>query len=192
MRLHRTLLILIAAAVVALPLGAGAQQPSTTKPSAAAPAKSGLAAADRKFMMDAARGGAAEVELGKLAAQRASSDAVKQLGQRLADDHSKANEELKNLAQQKGVTLPSDLDPKHRQLRDRLAKLSGAGFDRAYVNEMVRDHQKDVSEFKKEAARAKDPDLKAWADKTLPTLEDHLKQVQQVQAQVKSAPRAAR
>ena len=102
------------------------------------------------------------------------------------------SEELKNLAQQKGVTLPSDLDPKHRQLRDRLAKLSGAGFDRAYVNEMVRDHQKDVSEFKKEAARAKDPDLKAWADKTLPTLEDHLKQVQQVQAQVKSAPRAAR
>jgi len=190
MRLQRTVLTLVAAAVVALPLGAGAQQPSTTKPSTGAPVKSGLTAADRKFIMDAARGGLAEVELGKLAAQRASS--VKQLGQRLADDHSKANEELKNLAQQKGVTLPADLDAKHKQLRDRLAKLSGADFDRAYVNEMVRDHQKDVSEFKKEATRAKDSDLKAWADKTLPTLEDHLKQVQQVQAQVKSAPRAAR
>jgi putative membrane protein len=192
MRLQRTVLTLVAAAVVALPLGAGAQQPSTTAPSTGAPAKSGLAAADRKFMMDAARGGMAEVELGKLAAERATSDAVKQLGQRMADDHGKANDELKNLAQQKGVTLPTDLDAKHKQLRDRLAKLSGADFDRAYVNEMVRDHRKDVSEFKKEATRAKDSDLKAWADKTLPTLEDHLKQVQQLQAQVKSAPRAAR
>jgi len=104
MRLQRTVLTLVAAAVVALPLGAGAQQPSTTKPSTGAPAKSGLTAADRKFIMDAARGGLAEVELGKLAAQRASSDAVKQLGQRLADDHSKANDELKDLASKKGVT----------------------------------------------------------------------------------------
>src|SRR2546425_252435 len=90
------------------------------------------------------------------------------------------------------LTLPTDLDPKHRQLRDRLAKLTGADFDRAYANEMVKDHKKDVADFKREAKGAKDPDLKAWAGKTLPTLEDHLKAAQDVQAQVKSAPRAAR
>jgi putative membrane protein len=184
MRLHRTVLTLVAAAVVALPLGAGAQTSQD--------AKSGMAGADRRFVMGVARDGMAEVELGKLAAQKGNSDAVKQFGQRMADDHGKANDELKNLAQQKGLALPTDLDSKHRQVIDRLSKLSGAEFDRAYVNDMVRDHRKDVAEFKREAERAKDPDLKAWAQKTLPTLEDHLKQVQQLQAQVKSAPRAAR
>jgi putative membrane protein len=184
MRFHRTLVTLVAAAAIALPLGAGAQT--------ATDAKGGMPQADRKFMMNVARDGMAEVELGKLAAQKGNSDAVKQFGQRMADDHGKANDELKNLAQQKGLTLPTDLDSKHKQAMDRLSKLSGADFDRAYVNDMVRDHRKDVNEFKREADRAKDPDLKSWAQKTLPTLEDHLKQVQQLQAQVKSAPRAAR
>jgi len=77
-------------------------------------------------------------------------------------------------------------------VRDRLAKLNGAEFDKAYANEMVKDHKKDVADFKRQAKSAKDPDLKSWAGKTLPTLEDHLKQAQDMQAQVKSAPRAAR
>jgi putative membrane protein len=191
MRLHRIVLTVAAAAIVALPLSAGAQQ--TSQPSGSAQqSKGGLARAERGFIMTAARDGMAEVDLGKLAAERGSADAVKQLGQRLADDHTKANDELKNLAQQKGITLPTDLDAKHKQLRDRLAKLNGADFDRAFVNEVVRDHQKDVNAFKREAGRAKDPDVKAWADKTLPTLEEHLKMAQQAQAQVKGAPRAAR
>jgi putative membrane protein len=193
MTVQRTVLTLVAATALALPLAAGAQQPSTTSPAAPSrDAKGGLAQADRKFIMDAARGNMAEVELGKLAAERGSSDAVKQFGQRMADDHGKAQDELKGLAQNKGVTMPADLDPKHKQLRDRLSKLSGADFDKAYINEMVRDHKKDVGGFKREAGRSKDAEVKAWAEKTLPTLEDHLKQVQQVQAQVKSAPRAAR
>jgi putative membrane protein len=187
MRIHRTVLTLVAAVAIAVPVAVGAQ--TTNNPS---DAKNGMAAADRKFMMNVARDGMAEVELGKLAAQKGNSDAVKQFGQRMADDHGKANDELKNLAQQKGLTVPTDLDSKHKQVMDRLSKLSGADFDRAYVNDMVRDHRKDVAEFKREADRAKDPDLKSWAQKTLPTLEDHLKQVQQLQAQVKSAPRAAR
>jgi putative membrane protein len=185
MRLYRTALALAIAAALAVPAGALAQTKDQQS-------KGGMAAADRKFVMAAAQGGLAEVELGKMAAEKGASDAVKQFGQRMADDHGKANDELKNLAQQKGLTLPTDLDSKHRQVIDRLSKLSGAEFDRAYVNDMVRDHRKDVAEFKREAERAKDPDLKAWAQKTLPTLEDHLKQVQQLQAQVKSAPRAAR
>ena len=194
MRLDRTALALVVAAALALPPAVMAQQPA---PAQQAPAqkdqgKGGMAAADRKFVMEAARGGLAEVELGKLAAEKGSADAVKQFGKRMADDHAKAAAELKDFADKKGMTLPADLDPKHRQLRDRLAKLTGADFDRAYANEMVKDHKKDVADFKREAKGAKDPDLKAWAGKTLPTLEDHLKAAQDMQAQVKSAPRAAR
>jgi putative membrane protein len=195
MRIHRTVLALAVAAGLVVPPAVMAQQapkPESRPAAGKEQGKGGLAQSDRKFMMEAARGGMAEVELGKLAAEKGSSDAVKQFGQRLADDHSKAATELKQLAEQKGMTLPSNLDAKHKQLRDRLAKLSGAEFDRAYVSEMVKDHKKDVADFKREASAAKDGDLKNWAGKTLPTLEDHLKQAQQLQAQVKSAPRAAR
>ncbi len=191
MRFERTAIALAVAAVLALPPAVMAQQSQTT-PKESAQAKGGLAAGDRKFVMEAARGGMAEVELGKLAAEKGASDTVKQFGKRMADDHAKASAELKAFADQKGLTLPTDLDPKHKQLRDRLAKLNGADFDKAYASEMVKDHKKDVADFKRVAKAAKDPDLKSWAGQTLPTLEDHLKQAQDMQAQVKSAPRAAR
>ena len=145
--------------------------------------KGKLAAGDRKFVMEALKGGMAEVELGKLASERASSDAVKQFGKRMVEDHGKAGDELKALARDKGVTPPTQLDAKHARLRDKLAKLSGAEFDRAYVSEMVKDHRQDVKEFRREANAAKDPDVKGYASKTLPTLEEHLKQVERLQAQ---------
>jgi len=192
MRLDRTALALAVAAALALPPAVMAQQPEKPAGQTKAQNNGGLAAADRRFVMEAAHGGMAEVELGKLAAEKGSSDTVKQFGKRMADDHAKASDEIKDFAQKKGLTLPTDLDARHKQLRDRLAKLSGADFDRAYANEMVKDHKKDVADFKREAKAAKDPDLKAWAEKTVPTLEDHLKQAQDMQAQVKSAPRAAR
>jgi len=192
MRLDRTAIALAVAAALAAPPAVMAQQPAPKPESKQSQAKGGLAQSDRKFVMDAAHDNTAEVELGKLAAEKGSSDAVKQFGKRMTDDHAKANAELKEFAEKKGLTLPADLDPKHRQLRDRLAKLNGADFDRAYANEMVTDHKKDVAEFKREAKSAKDPDLKAWASKTLPTLEEHLKQAQDMQTQVKSAPRTAR
>lgn len=197
MKLERIALALAVAAALALPPAVMAQQPPPEKPAkterpAADQNKGGLAAADRKFVMEVAHGGMAEVELGKLAAEKGASDTVKQFGKRMADDHAKASAELKAFADQKGLTLPTDLDPKHKQLRDRLAKLNGADFDKAYASEMVKDHKKDVADFKRVAKAAKDPDLKSWAGQTLPTLEDHLKQAQDMQAQVKSAPRAAR
>jgi len=193
MKLQRTALALAVAAALAVPPAVMAQQPAPKPESKQSQAnKGGLAPGDRKFVMDAAHGNMAEVELGKLAAEKGASDTVKQFGKRMSEDHGKANAELKEFADKKGLSLPADLDSKHKQLRDRLAKLNGADFDRAYANEMVKDHKKDVTEFKREAGRAKDPDLKAWASKTLPTLEDHLKQAQDMQAQVKSAPRAAR
>ncbi len=132
-------------------------------------------AADQAFVMKAAQGGMAEVELGKLAAEKASSDAVKKFGQRMVDDHSKANDELKTLAQSKNITLSGTIGPEEKALQDRLMKLTGPAFDQAYMKAMVSDHVKDVNEFKMESKSGKDPDVKAWAARTLPTLEEHLK-----------------
>jgi putative membrane protein len=100
-------------------------------------------------------------------------------------DHSKAGDELTQLARQKGITLPKELDNKHQQLRDRLAKLSGAEFDRAYMNEMVKDHRRDVAAFKKHMQTSKDLELKVWAGQTLPTLEEHLRLAENLTARAK-------
>src|SRR5262245_37809352 len=96
---------------------------------------------DQRFVTTVARDGIAEVELGKLAADKASSPEVKQFAQRMVDDHSKANDELKSLAQTKGITLPSAIASKEKSLENRLSKLSGPAFDRAYLNAMVTDHR---------------------------------------------------
>src|SRR5689334_7277019 len=133
-----------------------------------------LASQDRNFMMDAAMGGLEEVELGRVAAQKGTSDAVKQFGQRMVDDHSKANSELMSLASSKGITLPTALDEKHQKEVTKLSAMSGAEFDRAYSKLMLSDHNKDVSEFEKQSSKGTDPDLKAFAGKTLPTLQEHL------------------
>jgi putative membrane protein len=129
---------------------------------------------DSHFLMDAAMGGLMEVELGRLAAQQGASDAVKQFGQRMVDDHSKANTELMTLASSKGITLPTALDEKHQKDVTKLSAMSGAQFDRAYAKMMLSDHTKDVSEFEKQSTKGTDPDLKAFAGKTLPTLQEHL------------------
>jgi putative membrane protein len=134
---------------------------------------------DQTFVKKAAQGGLAEVELGKLASDKASNQQVKDFGKKMVDDHGKANDELKSLAQSKNITLPTDLSAQDKALRDRLAKLSGAAFDRAYMQAMLKDHRTDVSEFRTESKKAgADPDVKQWAAKTLPTLESHLKMAQ--------------
>jgi putative membrane protein len=156
--------------------------------SAASSSSSGkLSAADQAFVKKAAQGGMAEVELGKLAAQKASSDDVKKFGQRMVDDHTKANDQLKSIASQKGVDVPSSLDSKDQALKDKLSGLSGEQFDRMYVMHMVQDHKKDIAEFQKEANSGKDPDVKNFASQTLPTLQDHLKNVQEVHSKMASS-----
>jgi putative membrane protein len=147
------------------------------------PAQKG-ATPDMAFVKEAAIGGMAEVELGKIATEKAANSDVKQFGQRMVADHSKANDELKQWAQTKNVTLPAEIDAKHKATRDRLAKLSGDAFDKAYMREMLTDHQHDVSAFKREASAGKDADLKAWAAKTLPTLQEHLKLAQSTATKV--------
>jgi putative membrane protein len=171
--------IALAGLLVIVPGLAAAQQPAG-KPDAGK--TSSMARGDAKFMREAAAGSMAEVELGKLAEQKAASDSVKDFGKRMAADHGKAADELRQLAQQKGVTLPTDLDRGHRRAVDRLGKLSGADFDREYMKEMVKDHDKDVKAFQKEADSGKDSDVKAWAAKTLPTLKEHQAQAKQVHA----------
>jgi putative membrane protein len=148
---------------------------------------SGVSAADQAFVKEAAAGGMAEVEFGNLAKQNAASADVKQFGDRMVTDHGKANDELKQWASQKNVTLPTELDAKHKATHDRLAKLNGAAFDKAYMQDMVTDHKQDVAKFRKESTSAHDADLKAWAGKTLPTLEDHLKMAQDTASKVGAA-----
>jgi putative membrane protein len=155
-----------------------------------ASAKSG-GASDQHFVMKAAQGGMAEVELGQLAASKGSNDAVKQFGQKMADDHGKANDELKSLAQQKNITLPTEPDAKAKAEKARLEKLSGEAFDKAYMSHMVTDHKKDVAEFKKESNSGKDSDVKQWASKTLPTLEDHLKLAEDTASKVGATGKSA-
>ena len=108
-------------------------------------------------------------------AQKGTSDEVKRFGQQMADDHGKASEELKTLAQNKHIPLPTDLAPKDKALRDRLSKMSGPAFDRAYMQAMVTDHVKDVSAFSRTSRTAKDEDVKSFAAKTLPTVQEHLR-----------------
>ncbi len=141
--------------------------------------------ADQQFMMKAAQGGMVEVELGKLAKDHASSQAVKDFGQQMSDDHGKANDELKDLASKKNVTLPTEVNATDKATMDRLSKLNGAAFDRAYMRDMVMDHKKDVAEFQTEADSGMDPDVKSWAAKTLPTLQHHLQMAQETANQHK-------
>ena len=133
----------------------------------------------QQFIKEAAAGGMAEVKLGELAEQNAHSDAVKSFGKRMRDDHSQANSELAQLAAQKNVTLPKNVDAKSKATYDRLAKLKGADFDRAYMSAMLQDHRHDVAEFES-AAKSSDPDVQAFASKTLPTLQSHLEEAQQI------------
>ncbi|MGZ7030416.1 MAG: DUF4142 domain-containing protein [Thermoanaerobaculia bacterium] len=144
-----------------------------------------LSDADKTFVMKAAGGGMTEVKLGELAAANAKSADVKAFGQRMVTDHGKANDELSQFAATKGLTLPPALDAEHQKTYDELAKKNGAAFDKAYMDDMVKDHVMDVDEFKKQSTAANDPDLKAWVTKTLPTLEDHLKMAKETQKKVK-------
>lgn len=143
-------------------------------------AMSHMKTADSKFAMEAAMGGMEEVELGRLAAQKGQSDKVKQFGQRMADDHSKANDELKSIASKDGITLPTELDAKHKAMVDKMSAMSGDAFDRAYVANMVKDHQKDVADFQKESSGGSNDDIKSFATRTLPTLQDHLRSIQEI------------
>lgn len=136
---------------------------------------SGIAhAADEKFVEKAALGGMTEVQAGELAKTKGTSDSVKQFGAQMVTDHSKTSDELKSIVAQKNMKAPTSLDKKHQQVLDKLQAKSGKDFDKAYKSQMVKDHQSTVSLFEGEAKSGKDPELKAFAAKTLPVLKHHL------------------
>lgn len=144
-----------------------------------------MSAADKQFAMEALQGGTAEVKLGQLAAQKGSSDGIKAFGQRMVTDHTKAGNELKEIASAKGIPIPEGIGTKHQAAYDKLSGLSGASFDSEYIRHMVADHRQDLSAFQKEANQGQDADIRAFASKTLPMIQDHLRQAQELQGRNK-------
>ena len=132
-----------------------------------------LSTQDSTFVMKAAMGGMMEVEGGNTAQQNAANDRVKAFGTMMVNDHSKANSELMSLAQQHGLMVPTTLPADMQSHLKEMGNMKGASFDKHYMGMMVSDHAKDIAEFEKQANNGNDPDLKAWAAKTLPTLRMH-------------------
>ena len=138
---------------------------------------------DRNFIAKAMKDGATEVELGKLAASNGSSAEVKQFGQRMADDHAKAGDELQAIASKLGYT-PKNAGADKGDVK-KFSKLKGDKFDREYAKYMVKDHEKAVKLFEKESQKGESEDLKQFAAKTLPTLQEHLKMARDLKGQEK-------
>ncbi len=143
--------------------------------------------ADSKFAMAAAHGGQAEVDLGKLASEKASDPAVKAFGQQMVEDHGKLNDKLMSVAQSENMTLPSDMDMKQKATYDKLKMLSGSSFDKAYVNDMLKDHEEDIKDFNKEANTGSDPKIKEFASESLPVLQGHLDKIKAIHAKMMSS-----
>lgn len=172
-----------------LPMGAWSQDAgnqNTSSPHMDSGTNKMMNSRDTKFAMKAAQGGMAEVQLGKLATEKASDPNVKAFGQQMVDDHTKANDDLKSVAEKENMTLPTNLDAKDQSEYNKLQKLSGSDFDHAYVKDMVKDHEEDVKEFQKEASNGKDPQIRAFASRTLPVLQQHLDKIKSIQPRVQT------
>ena len=141
----------------------------------------------QKFMQDAATGGMMEVALGKMAQEKASSQEVKAFGERMVTDHTKANDELKSIAQEKSVVLPDAMSAKQQRGIEKLSGLSGAEFDQEYMKMMVKDHEKDVKDYQKASENVSDQEVQDFAAKTLPTLKEHLQKAENVNDQLRSS-----
>jgi putative membrane protein len=137
---------------------------------------------DSSFYKNAAEGGMSEVELGQLAQQKAANPSVKDFGGMMVKDHSAANDKLKALAASKQVSLPDSPSMMQKASKTKLNMMSGESFDKSYVKGMIDDHKQDIKEFQKEASVGKDPDAKAFASATLPTLQMHLEKIQAIAA----------
>ena len=145
-----------------------------------------LSASDYRFLEKAARGGLEEVELGQLAEQKGSSEPVRKFGQRMVTDHNKLNDQLKQIASQKGATIPTALSHHENSTIQHLESASGANFDKDYAKDMVKDHRQDVKEFQDAAKKLDDADLRAFAQKAVPILQEHLGMAENMETSVKN------
>jgi putative membrane protein len=135
---------------------------------------------DEAFVRVAARGGLAEIKLGKLAMDQGSNEGVKAFGTRMVAEHTKAGNELKEAAKEENIGLPTDLSAKDQTTYDRLSKLSGADFDQAYAQDMVKDHQQDLRDFQREANHGNDDVIRSFASATVPMIQQHLDQAKEM------------
>jgi len=140
---------------------------------------------DSAFVMKAAAGGMTEVQGGQVAQQNAQNDRVKNFGQMMVTDHSQANQQLQNLLQAKGMSMPSNLPDDKQKMLNQWQSMKGASFDKAYMKDMVEDHEKDVADFQKQANSATDPDVRAWASQTLPVLQKHLDSAKAINSSIR-------
>jgi putative membrane protein len=150
-------------------LGTGPEQPNNS---------------DRVFVHAAAIGGMAEVEFGELAQQKAQSEAVKEFGRRMVEDHKKANDRLISLAKKAGIAVPDELDQEHKAIRDRLQAMNGAEFDLAYLQGQVADHQKTAQLLEYEIGSGQQVELQNFASESLPVVLHHLRDAQDLQAEL--------
>ncbi len=178
MNRYLTTLYLLSFALAAT-LAASAQA-TNSKANTMSKSSASTTAADTTFVKQAARGGLAEVELGQLAEQKGATEEVKKFGKRMVTDHTKADDQLKQVAEKEHIDLPKEPDAKDRATKAELEKLSGEQFDHAYMRDMVKDHRADVAEFARESKNAKDPEVKKFAEQTLPTLREHLKAAEKI------------
>jgi putative membrane protein len=162
-----------------------ASTPDTTaQPNSGAAASSPSTNSDQDFVTRAAQGNSAEIELGKIVAAKSKNPSVKQFAQMMVKDHTTALNELQELAQSKNLNFNDDLPDDAKTLQAKLSSDTGKQLDKDYMDSMVEDHQKDVQEFTDKSQTAKDPDVKQWAGKTLPTLQKHLEKAQQIDAKL--------
>jgi putative membrane protein len=139
--------------------------------------KATATAAEKMFIKKAADGGMTEVELGRLAAEKGGNDEVKNFGNQMVTDHTKINDNLKEVAGKLNVTVPARVSAKHRMTIDKMAGMSGAAFDKAYVPATVKDHENDIAEFEKADKTVKNEDLKTFIEDSLPMMKDHLEKI---------------
>jgi putative membrane protein len=187
----------LAAALCCIPLGLMAQaypQDGTHQPDerqSNSPNMSQLSSADKAFVDKAAQGGMAEVELGNLAMQKATNPDVKEFAQRMVHDHSKANQELSQIANREGISVPKKLSANEAMTKARLEKLHGEAFDKAYMQGELQDHKKDIAEFQQERQNGENASVKHFASRTLPTLQSHLKEAETVAPKVNASTSAS-
>jgi len=135
--------------------------------------KKDLSMKDRQFLMKAASGGVTEVRAAQMAVDKAQNEQLKTAAQRILDDHQRANDQLKAIAAQHDIALPTEPSSEDRQSLQKLQRASGAEFDRVYKSELMKDHEKDIAEFQRAAREVQDPQLREFATNTLPVLRQH-------------------
>jgi putative membrane protein len=150
-------------------------------------AKTAQPMSDASFVRKAAQSNYAEIQLGKLAQDKASNPAVKEFGQRMVTDHTTAYDQLKPIASKDNLSMPSNMSAKDQALYNHLSKLSGSQFDRSYMQAMVKDHKMDVSEFQHEAQTAQNPDVRSYASNTLSVLQQHLQLAESTNSKVSAS-----